>query len=452
MARLARLLLIAVAATAATVPAAWGADSRSSVLVTTVAGPITPVIDDHLRDAIERATADGHEALIIRLDTPGGLDSSMRSIVQNMLEAEVPVVVHVAPRGARAASAGALITFAADVAAMAPGTAIGAATPVEGGSGEDAERKAKEDARAFAASVAEAQGRNVEFAIDTVEDARSASAAEASEIGAVDLIAEDTDALLAALDGREVELPSGTSVRLDTEQAVVTEYDLSLPRQILQFLADPNLAFLFLSIGTLGLIYELASPGMGAAGGLGLVMVLLALFSLSVLPVNAVGFAFLVLAVGLFVAELFAPGVGVFAVLGAGALVLSGLFLFSESAPGIELHVAAILPTAIVTGILVVLAGRLALRARARPPILEPSHLVGRDVQVATVSGDTAQTRVEGSWWRLRAPDHTLRVGETARVVDVDVDHLDLVVTPTEPTAGHQYSPHPTKEDEVRHG
>jgi membrane-bound serine protease (ClpP class) len=423
------VLLLALPAPPAGGQAGGDTSGSARVLVTTVADPITPVIADHLGDAVERAAEGGYQALVVRLDTPGGLDTSMREIVQSFLGADVPVIVHVAPRGARAASAGAIITFAAHVAAMAPGTAIGAATPVqlEGG---DAGEKAVQDARAFAESVAEVRGRNVEFAADTVLEARSASASEAVDIGAVDLVAADTDALLAAIDGSRVELAGGDEVVLATADALVEEYRMSLFRRILQFLADPNLAFLFLSIGTLGIIYELASPGIGVGGVIGVVMVVLALFALSVLPVNAAGFLFLFIALALFVAELFAPGIGVFAFLGAGMLVLSGLFLFSEDAPGLELSLAAVLPTAVVVGGSVVLAGRLVVQARRRESASDVARrFAGRELVVERARDRAGQARIEGVWWNVRG-DAPLHEGE--RVVVERVDGLELVVVPVE--------------------
>lgn len=403
-----------------------GAGSR--VLVTTIDDAITPVIADHLGDGVERAARGGYQAYVVQLDTPGGLDVSMRHIIQDFLDAGVPVVVYVSPPGARAASAGALITFSAHVAAMAPGTAIGAATPVdlEGG---DLGDKAVNDAAALAESVARLRGRNVEFAVDTVRQARSAPVDEALELGAIDVVAASLPELLEGIDGTEVTLAGGEMVTLATDDAAVERFDIGFFRQVLQWLADPNLAFLFLSVGTLGLIYELASPGVGAGGVVGASLIILALFSLSVLPVDAVGLLFLLLAAALLVAELFVPGVGVFATLGAVALVLSGLFLFRGTA-GLEVSLLVTLPTALLVGGGTVVAGRLALRARRAPSTTTgKGALVGRVVTVQRSEGSTGQAHVDGTWWNLRSTGPPLEPGDQLRVRSVD--GLDLVVEPT---------------------
>lgn len=403
-------------------------DARSKVLVTAVDGAITPVVADHLDAALDRAEQRGDTAVVITIDTPGGLETSMREIVQRILAARVPVIVYVSPQGARAASAGAIITFAAHVAVMAPGTAIGAATPVdlEGG---DVERKVVNDAAAFAESIARLRDRDIDFAVDTVRKGRSAAADEAVDIGAVDRIASSLPELLDVVDGSEVELSgNGSRVVLRTADAVVDEFEMSLFRRIQQVLADPNMAFLFLSVGTLGIIYELASPGVGAGGAVGVILILLALFSLSVLPVNIVGLLLLALAAALFIAELFAPGVGIAAAGGTVALTLSGVFLFRDT-PGLEVSLAVVAPVAVVVGAAVLVAGRLVVRSRrAASTTTGPGLFRGHVVTVRRADGNRGQTFIEGAWWNLRSAGPALVEGDEARVVDVD--GLDLVVEP----------------------
>ena len=243
----------------------------STVLVTRIDGAITPVIADHLVDGAAAAERDGHAAYLVELDTPGGLDTSMREIVKAFLGADVPVVMYVTPSGARAASAGAIITFAAHIAAMAPGTTIGAATPVDLQDGEISD-KVINDAAAFAESVAAQRDRNTEFAVDTVREGRAVPAAEAVRLDAVDLLASDRAELLRELDGRSVKVASGNTVTLRTAGATTVEQDFGLFRRLLQLLADPNLAFLFLSLGTLAIIYELANPGIGFGGIAGAIL------------------------------------------------------------------------------------------------------------------------------------------------------------------------------------
>jgi membrane-bound serine protease (ClpP class) len=421
------------------------------VLVTTIDAAIGPVTADQVTDGVARAEEEGYDAYLLRLNTPGGLDTSMRAITSSFLEAEVPVVVHVAPRGARAASAGAIITYAAHVAAMAPGTAIGAATPVdlEGG---DVERKIVNDAAALAESIARARDRNVEFAVDSVREARSASAEEALELEVVDLVVGSVDDLLDEADGTEVTLASGATVTLATAGADLDTFDMGLFRRILQVLADPNLAFLFLSIGTLGVIYELASPGIGAGGIIGGTLIVLAMFSLSVLTVDVTGLLFLVLAIALFAAEVFAPGIGVFAVLGAVSLVLSGVFLFDDAAaPGVS--VAVLLPTALVVGGLVVVAGRLAMRAhRGKPSSTGVGALEGQVVTVRRADGHRGQGLVEGGLWALRSEGPPLAVADRVKVVAVDgldlvVEHLEHRPQPSPAPAGGPPTDQPTPQE-----
>lgn len=404
--------------------AAASAQETTIVMVTRVDDPITPIIADHLVELLDRAEAGGYEALVVELDTPGGLDSAMRDIVQAFLSAEVPVVVYVSPSGARAASAGALISWASHLVAMAPGTTIGAATPVtlEGGEVGD---KVVNDAAAYARAIAEERGRDVDVAADAVTEGEALSSSEAIDNDVADLLAADRAVLLDELDGVEVELPDGTEVALETADAAVEEHDLSFFRSLLQRLADPNLAFLFLSLGTLAIIYELATPGIGVGGGLGAVLLLLALFSIAVLPVNIMGLLFLALAGGLFVAELFAPGIGVAAVLGSVSLALSGIFMFREDTPGLSLSLAAVLPTVGVVAIAVIIAGRLTMRSRSAPATTGSEALLGREVLVARAAGGSGQAFVEGAWWTVRADD-ALEAGDQVRVQSVD--GLDLMV------------------------
>jgi membrane-bound serine protease (ClpP class) len=401
----------------------------STVLVTRVDGTITPVIADHLVDGVGQAERDGRAAYLVELDTPGGLDTSMREIIKAFLGADVPVVVYVTPSGARAASAGALITFAAHVAAMAPGTTIGAATPVAPQGGEISD-KVLNDAAAFAETVAAQRGRNTRFAIDTVREGRAVTAEEAVRLDAVDLLAASRAELLEQLDGRTVKVASGNTVTLRTAGATTVEQDFGLFRRLLQLLADPNLAFLFLSLGTLAIVYELANPGIGFGGIAGAIFLLLGFFALSVLPINLVGVLLLALAAALFITELFVPGVGVFAAGGSVALILGGLFLFDGA---VRIDPAVLVPVALVVGGGSVLAGRLAWRARRAPSVSGREGLLGRQLTVQTVDGATGQVLLDGAWWTARSRSAPLQPGQTVRVVDLD--GLELIVDPEEGTS-----------------
>ena len=406
------------------------AQTPRTVATTTVAGAITPVIADHLTDTVAAAAAQGHQALVVTLDTPGGLVSSMREIVQAFLNAPLPVIVHVAPSGADAGSAGTFITLAAHVAAMAPATTIGAATPVDLEGGEVGD-KIVNNAAAYAEAIAEARDRDVKFAVDAVRDGRSITAAEALDIGAIDLITPTTPSLLEDVDGLEVELHDGTTVTLATAGAATVPLEMTGVQELLQRIADPNLAFIFLSIGTLAIIYELANPGLGAGGIVGAVMIVLAMFSLSVLPVNIAGAALLVLAAGFLIAELFAPGVGVGAVGGTVALVLGGMFLFQRPS-GIGIDLAVLFPTAAVVLGLTILAGVLVRRSRGTPSHSNADELLDRTADVRGVAEGRPRVRLDGTYWRVRpAEGTTIADGDHVRVVARD--NLDLIVAPTAP-------------------
>jgi membrane-bound serine protease (ClpP class) len=416
-------------------PASSAQGERGGVLATTVNGPITPVIADHLADGIAQAEREGRAAYLVRLDTPGGLDTSMRAIVRHILASEVPVVVYVSPQGARGASAGAIIAFSAHVAAMAPGTAIGAATPVAGGDGGDLDDKIVNDAIAYAEALAELRDRDVGFITDTVRDGRSGSASEALREGAIDVVAGSDVDLLESIDGTTVVVAGDREVVLATAGAAIDEHDLGVLRSIQQGLADPNIAFLLLSIGTLGLIYELASPGVGVGGALGLTFILLALFGLAVLPVDLVGVLFLLLAAALFVAEVFAPGIGLAAAGGALSLVLSGIFLFDD-VPGLQLSLAVVLPTALVVALFVIAAGRIAMRVRTAPSTTTGAGvLVGARAPVRG-GGPRPQIFVQGAWWGVRSQDPEAVLADGQEVEVVDVDGLHLVVTPRSVPSG----------------
>jgi membrane-bound serine protease (ClpP class) len=411
-------------------PASGQAAEAPRVLHTTVKDAITPVIADHLHDAVERAEGGGYDLLVVELDTPGGLDSSMRDIIQDVLDAELPVAVYVSPRGARAASAGALIALSAHVAAMAPGTAIGASTPVdlEGGEVND---KVVNDAAAYAEALAELRGRDVAVAAEMVRDGRSLPVSEAVDAEVVDLAAGSVTDLLDDIDGLVVDVgPESRPTTLRTAGAAIDDYEMGLLRRIQQVLADPNLVFLFLSLGTLGIIYELATPGVGAGGVVGVTFILLALFALSVLPVSAVGVLLLLLAGAMFVAELFAPGLGIAAAGGTGALVLSGIFLFRE-APGLEVSMAVVAPVAVVVGGAVVVAGRLVVRSRrALSTLTGPGLLVGQVATVRRAGPASGQAFLEGAWWNVRSTCPPVDDGSLVRVVGMD--GLDLLVEPVD--------------------
>jgi membrane-bound serine protease (ClpP class) len=395
------------------------------ILVTEVRGPISPVTADHVQEGVDRVRTEGFDAYLVEMDTPGGLDTSMRDIVQSFMASDAPVIVYVAPDGARAASAGAIITLASHVAAMAPGTTIGAATPVDLQGGEITD-KIINDAVSYVQAIAETRGRDEQFAEDIVREGRSVTSSEALEVGAVDLLAPNRDALLQRIDGQAVDLRPDTQVTLRTAGAELVTQEIGIGRRLLQWLADPNVAFLFLSLGTLAILYEIANPGVGLGGIAGVIMLLLAFVALAILPVTAAGVLLLILAAGLFVAELFVPGVGVFAVGGTIALILSGAFLFRGP---IAVDPVVLLPTALVAGGGAILAGRLVWRTRRLPGAAGSAAIVGKRGTVQTADGRFGQAMVAGSYWSVRA-NAPLKEGQRVRVVDME--GLELIVEPEE--------------------
>lgn len=397
-----------------------------SVATTTVTGPITPVTADHLSDVIDLAAERGHGALIVQLDTPGGLVASMRTIVQDFLAAPLPVIVHVAPAGADAGSAGTFITMAAHVAAMAPATTIGAATPVDLEGGEVGD-KVVNNAAAYAEAIAQERDRDVEFAVAAVRDGAAITADEAVERNVVDLIAADLDDLLDAIDGMQITLAGGRQVTLQTADATLDALEPSFARRILAGLADPNVAFILLSLATLAILYEIANPGVGAGGVTGAVALILGLYALSALPTSMAGIALLIVAGVLFAIEVVVPGIGVAAAGGTIALFLGGLFLFPRPT-GIGVDLWVLLPSVAVAAATAVLIGVAASRLRAMPKTTVSDTLIGRHAAVFGAE-DHPRVRIDGTVWRVRSQgDEPLYEGQAVTVVDRD--NLDLLVVP----------------------
>lgn len=391
------------------------AQAEGAVVVTRVDGTITPVVAEHLTDVLADAALADAPLVVIELDTPGGLDTAMRDIVQEILASPVPVAVLVDPPGARAASAGAVIALSAHVAAMTPGTNIGAATPIDLQEGAVLD-KVVNDAAAYVEALAELRSRDAAFYVEAVRDGRSAPASEALEVGAVDLVVDDLSALLADVDGREVDVEGRAPHALQTRGAPVQRVEMSLVRSLLQTLADPNIAFALLSMGTLAVVYEIANPGGGFGGAVGAIMLVMAFFSLSALPVNVAGLLLLVLAAGFFIAEAFAPGIGAFAGGGALSLVFGGLLLFQRPS-GVGVSVGVLFGVALVTGAAAAGIGYLAVRTREAPPVLGAAGtIVGAVGVVKEADGSQGQVQVEGARWQAVSTTE-LHPGMRVRVV-----------------------------------
>jgi membrane-bound serine protease (ClpP class) len=400
--------------------------SPPTVLVARVSGPITPVVADHVASGVATAERSGHGAFLIELDTPGGLVTSMQDITKTFLNAKVPVIVFVAPSGARAASAGAIITLAAHIAAMAPGTNIGAATPVDLQGGEVGD-KVVNDAAAYAAAVAAQRGRSQDFATAAVREGRSVPAHEAQELGAVDLVTNDRATLLESLNGRTVQVAGERSVVLHTRGIALVDHEMGPFRGLLQMLSHPNVVLALLGLGVLGILYELSNPGVGMGGIVGVISILLAALGLALLPVNLVGVLLLILAGGLFVAELFAPGIGVFAVGGAASMVLGGILLLDGP---LGISPSLLVPVALALGLAAVSAGRLVWRARRRPALSGAPSPWGQRIVVRRVRDGEGLAFVDGAWWTVASASSPLVEGGSAEVVGRR--DLCLIVEPKE--------------------
>jgi membrane-bound serine protease (ClpP class) len=421
-----------------------GAQTSREVDVVEVRGMIDPPTADYLRAELRSAEDRDVHALIIQLDTPGGLDSSMRDIIREIAESDVPIVVWVAPRGARAASAGTFIAMAAHLAYMAEATEMGAASPVNLAGGGDAtlERKVTNDAAAFIEELAELRGRNSRWARSSVTEAASIGATEAAEIGVVDGKASSLRALLEALDGQTAEL-ARDEVELDTwdpaspgPNVSVNFKDMGPWRQLLHVVTDPEIAFLLILVGFFGLIFELYNPGIGLAGILGGIALVLAFYSLSVLPTNWAGVFLIALAVIFFLVDLHAAGLGVFTIGGLVALVAGGLLLFSGAPDALRLSPWAIGIGVAISGLFFISIMTAALRVRLRRPITGEEGIIGTVGEAKTDIAPEGTVMTKGTLWRARTMETGIAAG--AKVKIMASEGLVLLV---EPLHDHEDSP-----------
>lgn len=414
-------------------------EGRPSVLLVRIEDQtITPVLARFVRRAIREADEQGAECLVIQLDTPGGLVDSTRTIVNEILRSRTPVVVYVAPTGARAASAGVFVTLSAHVAAMAPTTTIGAAHPVQvGGLPVSPDREDKDDAEgkegrrtpmedkivnstvAWARGLAELRGRNAHWAEQAVEESITATDDEALDEEVIDLVATDLDELLERIDGREVMLPQGT-VTVDTADAEIRTFEMWWGDRLLAAISNPNIAFLLLIFGFYAVLFELYSPGLGVPGILGIVLLLLGFLALSVLPINYVGLALILLAFGLFVAEIFVTSYGLLAVAGTGSLILGALMLVDSPQGFTRVSLVVILPIAAATAVITAFLVGSAVRVHRRRTQVGGEALVGAAATALegfSAEGDryTGPVRVHGEIWKgvSRTP---VEAGQTLRV------------------------------------
>jgi len=397
------------------------------VQVITIDGVINPVVAEFIIKAIKSSVSENAECLIIQMDTPGGLDLSMRSIIKEMMNADIPVVVYVSPSGSRAASAGAIITLAAHLAAMAPGTNIGAAHPVALGGGkmeDEMAAKVENDAAAYVESIATKRNRNKEWAIKAVRESVSITEKEALKIKVIDLIASDLTDLLTQIDGHKVSTALGDKT-LSTKNAATTRIEMGLREKILDTLSNPNIAYILMMAGLLGLYFELSNPGAIFPGIVGGISLILAFFAFQTLPVNYAGILLILLAVILFILEIKVTSFGMLSVGGIIALFLGSLMLFDSPAPFLRVSLDIIIPVVAVTSGLLILAISLAIKAQRRKPTTGKEGLLGETGVAKSTIDPQGKVFIHGEYWDAISDEP---IPEGTRVKAIEVNNIVIKV------------------------
>jgi membrane-bound serine protease (ClpP class) len=390
------------------------------VMVITVQGVINPVTSEFILSSIQRANEGGMEALVIKLDTPGGLDTSMRSIIKAINGSGVPVVVYVSPSGARAASAGVFITMAAHVAVMTPGTNIGAAHPVGIGGKMDKTmvEKATNDAVAYIKSLSDKRGRNSEWAEKSVRKSVSITAREALKLGVIDLVSSNLDSLLSSIDGKEVMTVDGKKI-LHTKKYSIIEREMGLRLNILALISNPNVAYILMLLGFYGLFFELTNPGSIFPGVFGGIFLILAFYSFQTLPVNYAGLLLILLAIIMFILEVSVTSFGILTIGGIISMIIGSLMLFESPAPFIKLSLYLIIPTVIVSALFFTVTIGLALKAWKRKPLTGTEGIVGLEgVAHTDITSEGGMALVNGEYWSAMS-DQPIKKGEKIKVISI---------------------------------
>ncbi len=422
-----------------------------AVVVLEIDGTIGPATGDYIARSLEKANQQQAELVVIRMDTPGGLDTAMRSIIKQITTSTVPVASFVAPSGARAASAGTYILYASHIAAMAPGTNLGAATPVQIGGlpgGDESKKENKKDeedkdkagkvpggaknkklvndAAAYLRSLAQMRGRNADWAEKAVREAVSLPAEEALRIGVIDLVATDLQDLLHQIHGRTVTV-NGRDKTLSTEGANLVRIEPDWRNRLLSVISNPNIAYVLMLIGVYGLIYEFSNPGAILPGTVGAISLVLALFAFQALPVNYAGVALILIGLALMIGEAFAPSFGALGLGGMVAFIIGSVILIDTDAPGYGISLPLIVSFAVVTTLTLVLVVGMAVKSRQRPVVSGREELIGaQGLAVGAFAGE-GSVRVHGELWKART-DRMLNDGQSVRVTGRE--GLTLLVTP----------------------
>lgn len=439
--------LIGILAFSGLLPSAAVA-AAPKVIVLQVDGIISPASSDFIARGLAQAAQEHAALAVIELDTPGGLDTSMRSIIRQILASPVPVATFVSPGGARAASAGTFILYASHIAAMTPASNLGAASPVSIGmpgtgdkpdaradkkaGGDTMTHKVTNDAAAYIRSLAQLRGRNADFAEKAVLEASSMSAQEALKAGAIDLIAPDLNGLLERVNGKSIRLDNGQTVKLDTAGATIVQIVPDARTRVLALLANPQVALVLMMVGIYGLFFELTSPGIALPGVAGLICLLLGLYAFQMLPVNWAGVALIAAGAAMMISEAFLPSFGVLGIGGIIAFVLGGLFLTNTGIPEFDLSLPFLAGFGIACAALIVLTGTMAARAQQRKVVTGREEMLGIEGIVTSAVDGMAYAQVHGESWRVRC-NEPLSTGDRIRVVAMD--GLTLQVTRAGPGA-----------------
>jgi len=394
-----------------------------------VASAITPVTAEHVEQAIEDATIAGAECLVIQMDTPGGLMKSMRSVIKTIMASEVPVVVYVSPGGAQCASAGVFIALSAHVAAMAPGTNIGAAHPVSLGQQADSSgvmlEKVTNDAVAYIRSLAQKRGRNADWAEQAVRESVSITDREALELNVIDLISGNLDSLLAEIDGLEIDTAMGNVV-LQTADATIEIRKKGSRLRLLEAISDPNIAYILLLIGIYGIFFELYNPGVILPGVVGVISLLLGFYALQMLPVNYAGLGLILFGIILFIAEIKVTSYGLLSVGGVISLLMGSIMLIDSTEEFMQISWSVIIPGVLFTALFFVFAIGLGIRAQKRRRVSGTEGLVGEIGRAHTDINPEGSVAVHGEFWTATS-DEPVPVGSKVRVVEVNRLELKVV-------------------------
>lgn len=384
-------------------------------------GVINPVSAEYITDGIAAAQSAHRAAVVLQLDTPGGLDTSMRIIIKAINASTVPVIVYVGPSGSRAASAGTFITLAAHVAAMAPGTNIGSAHPVSMGGGEmdeEMKKKVENDAAAYIKSIAEQRGRNGAWAEEAVRKSVNVTEQEALKLRIIDVVAEDVPALLAAVDGRSVAMSDGTK-RLSTKGAAVVGAPLSWRLRLLNALIDPNVAYVLMLLGTYGLLYELMSPGAILPGVVGSICLILAFYAFQTLPINYAGLLLILLAIVLFIAEVKITSYGLLTVGGVIAMFLGSVMLMKSDLPYLRVSLKVIIPSVLGTALFFLFVVGMAMRTLGAKPVTGREEMIGGHGVARSDLAPNGTVFVRGELWAARS-NEPIRDGDAVEVTGMD--------------------------------